>query len=499
MISKMRMRKLLSTITLLLAIVSTFYLNSCKKDSFDEEDAMLLQDSIAQSRVRYNLFLTLIDASGNTLVKGDQAQKGVSGASVTFSQNGKLVSKTSDAMGMVAFENVQPGNGAVNIKLDNYSEVNAVLSVSNTSAAGGNQASAIIPMFTVSGTSMTTIRGKVTFESDLTNKTSETVPAGTVVLANVSTSSSAALSGLTSGSIISKISYSGLSGKGVTDASGNYSISVPAASEGLDYSVSVADFTADQILVMYTKSGVQVTGLQTVPTSFGTSFWGNTSSVPNTTYYPIITVSAPVYTYTNATATATINAFGNVNGVTINTPGENYIDGEVEVIFSASQTGTTARGTATVDDGEITNISYTDVWNGETAGSGYTSAPTITINSTIEPETARAIANSSLYFNTYGGLTDIDVFDGGEGYLTEPTVTITPFIAGYGSGATAEAEIDETTSRVNLIDVINAGSNYVIRNISVASGTGTVTVSSSQATSWIRDIYLGTGKRTIEN
>ena len=67
---------------------------------------------------------------------------------------------------------------------------------------------------------------------------------------------------------------------------------------------------------------------------------------------------------------------------------------------------------------------------------------------------------------SYTGLSSIEVTNGGSGYLTAPTVTIT----GDGSGATATATI--VNGRVVSIEITNRGSNYTRALITLSGGSG---------------------------
>jgi hypothetical protein len=72
-------------------------------------------------------------------------------------------------------------------------------------------------------------------------------------------------------------------------------------------------------------------------------------------------------------------------------------------------------------------------------GSGYTSAPTVTITGG-GGEKASATAN----LDATGGIASIDLWEPGDGYTLEPVVTIT---GGGGSGATANAVQMESRCR----------------------------------------------------
>jgi len=163
-------------------------------------------------------------------------------------------------------------------------------------------------MIPISGTSTATIKGKVTLESDLTNKAPENAPAGTKVIATVSTSSPA-LSGINTG-VITSLTYGNLSLEAVTDANGDYTMTVPATSMGLDYSLRVSDFTTNQSLLMITRAGLPVNGVQTIPTNFGSTYSSGSSTIP-TVSPVIVSIGAPNYTFNQASVTSVVtNTFG---------------------------------------------------------------------------------------------------------------------------------------------------------------------------------------------
>ena len=123
--------------------------------------------------------------------------------------------------------------------------------------------------------------------------------------------------------------------------------------------------------------------------------------------------------------------------------------------------GTTAQGTATIDaNGKVTNIVVTQ------AGNGYQSAPGVTVDpvgatgigNAVQGTTATATADSS-NLDGSGGLTgSLTITDGGSGYSSSPTVTIS---GGSGDPAT-----------VTATPVIVDGE---IQSITVTGGTGYAT------------------------
>jgi hypothetical protein len=87
-------------------------------------------------------------------------------------------------------------------------------------------------------------------------------------------------------------------------------------------------------------------------------------------------------------------------------------------------------------------------------GSGYTSAPAVTISAPNQTNGTQATAEATI---TANAVTSIEIVEGGTGYTAAPTVTIT---GGGGSGANAIAELLTFTKGALFIQVTNSGSGY---------------------------------------
>ena len=348
------MKKNLLKTALFISIVIGMTYMSCKPDSFTEQDAMLLQSKLEKEKILYQdslskvnsmlkdslnkiyeqvtYTLSVIDAAKSTALKGDggsgDTKGGLTGVSVTLTQGGTVTTKTTAATGVVIFTGLQKGLATLHLVLTGYSEINAVIDFSHfgigTSVTGGLQLGNVLPMIPLSGTSTGTIKGTVVCESDLTNKAPEPAPTGTKVIATVSDTSSA-LIGIAKGIVVS-INYDGLSLEAVTDATGAFTMTVPGTSMGLNYSLRVSDFTVNQSLLMLTKGGLPVTGVQTVPTFFGTTFSSGSSTIP-VVGSVIVTIGAPDYTYTPATATAVVTNVYGLNYIQMTSAGNYYYPG----------------------------------------------------------------------------------------------------------------------------------------------------------------------------
>lgn len=365
--------------------------NSCKKDDFSEKDAMNLQaqldkqktltsdsiekakqlysDNLAASKTKVTYTISLVDAANTTMLKSASAVSGIAGASIVLTQNGKVITKTTDANGFAVFDSLKIGHAALNIKLANYSEVNATVNLNyfGTGYAGGQQLGNVVPMIAISGTSTGVIKGKVIAETDLTNFSPEVV-ANAQVIAKVRTNSSA-LNSISNQGIFQSISYGNLSLTGITDVNGNFSLTVPATSMGLDYDITVSDFTTTQKLLQNTYNNKDTSGyVVSIPTNFGSTFTSPSSLSSGTPV--IVTIGAPDYTYTQATATAVIannNGIGYIQNTNV---GSYYYDGPTfttTIDNPATQTGgTKATVTFSATNGHVSG-SIT------TAGSKYPS------------------------------------------------------------------------------------------------------------------------------
>jgi hypothetical protein len=118
-------------------------------------------------------------------------------------------------------------------------------------------------------------------------------------------------------------------------------------------------------------------------------------------------------------------------------------------------------------------------------GSGYTSAPAVTISAPNQTNGVQATATSTI---TANAVSSISITNGGSGYTSAPTVTIT---GGGGSGATAIAQVLTFTKGALVISVTNGGSGYntppavTITGGGGANAAGTAIVSGNAITAVI--------------
>jgi hypothetical protein len=112
------------------------------------------------------------------------------------------------------------------------------------------------------------------------------------------------------------------------------------------------------------------------------------------------------------------------------------------------------KGLFTWDGTDLLNVGGVGQIGLTNRGSGYTSAPAVTISAPNQANGTQATAVSTI---TANAVSSISITEGGSGYTAAPTVTIT---GGGGSGATAIAEILTFTKGALFIQVTNSGSGY---------------------------------------
>lgn len=161
---------------------------------------------------------------------------------------------------------------------------------------------------------------------------------------------------------------------------------------------------------------------------------------------------------------AVLTADGGVDAVVIDDGGSGYTMPTVEFALPDLETGTQAKGhVATVEadgeagmtpDGQITRIVVDE------PGSGYLTAPAVAVhNGTLfEPLPPNGEGRSAQPHTTLK-LTGLTVTSFGSGYTSAPTVTITDVVGGAGSGAAATASTD--VGAVTAITVTDPGAGYL--------------------------------------
>jgi FtsP/CotA-like multicopper oxidase with cupredoxin domain len=143
---------------------------------------------------------------------------------------------------------------------------------------------------------------------------------------------------------------------------------------------------------------------------------------------PYCTVAPPaVSPCERATGSATKDAGGHIDAVTVDTFGSGYTQAPTVTVWDGDTTHpapTPATVTSTVNVGRI------DMTNG---GAGYDSTPTVTIQDSVAPFDKGASATATVA--TKGAVTAVNVDTAGAGYLTPGLKKFTDTLAGLGSSA----------------------------------------------------------------
>jgi autotransporter-associated beta strand protein len=165
----------------------------------------------------------------------------------------------------------------------------------------------------------------------------------------------------------------------------------------------------------------------------------------------------------NAGALTWIGTNGPLSGLNLTNGGSGYTSAPTVTISGGGGTGATA--TATVLNGVVTGITITNI------GSGYTNVPTVTISG--------GGGSGAVAAATVGGGWDLNTsannWSSGSGYTSAPTVTIT---GGNGTGATATAAI--SGGGVTGFTITNGGSGYTtVPTVTITGGGGSGAVATA--------------------
>jgi len=542
------------TLAVILCIGLLAFIGSCTKETFTEKDAYSeqrkneqLQDSIAKSQAEFEaglsekqiLLLDSLKKAGGTINysvatvvasqsswwsnyfsywdKGEKGEMGLSGATVTIAQHGKLLTATTDASGVASFRDLRIGTANVNIQMTGYTEVDFVVDLPPLTSEDMDtvacscqldifnivrHVATMVPVFSLTS-DLSTVSGKATVETDLTNDAPE-VAAGVKIkgIIDVFNSSfyelymyqpelfqwwysdydgeydydpSVVATKYELYGRIKQIAFGSTVSTATTDAAGLFTMQVPSTPQGLPIYFEVDQFALDQTLLMPALWGVPVFGPQTVRTLYGGYDFDSYSPIPNLglnqfdVQSAYVQFSAPTGTAspkptTNATATAVLTSSGIVS-VNIKNPGEGYTQAPLVRISKGTVINSVqAEGTAVITGGKVTDVTITN------AGTGYKpgDTPTVTFVPNID-QTATATPKMGY------SIAAIALSNEGAGYTAAPAVTIN---SGTGTGATATANMSGYVSSLTL----NAGGTGYTATPTVNISTGTGVQATATAT-----------------
>ncbi|HEX2921445.1 MAG TPA: hypothetical protein VHO50_09810 [Bacteroidales bacterium] len=366
----------------LLIIVPAMVLFSCKKDDFSEKDALDAQQTV-------DVVITVADASSS--------QTPVQGATVNLLVDSIFVSKTTNASGSVVFTDVKIGGEvAVTVTKDGYTSIMYTVDVYPESYRQ-TQVSEIVSIYSLATEKLATFKGKLTMQSDLTNRVRE-VAAGVIVKARNS-----------------YLYGTNQFFTATTDNDGNYTLAVPVSTSNNDITLYFPEFTTNQKLaftqpdgtiaiaereVLYRSDASPILSIPAVPSIYatiespvasnGTGF--ALGSKPNRVPLNFLSLSGELIS----------GGVGYNGGVTIM---------DALIPFSDDPDGNHADLQVDITDGVITNI---DGIIPNTAT--YSVAPTLNL-STLSPTTPAVI--QSTFRTTYL----IYIANKGTGYTFRPQVS----------------------------------------------------------------------------
>lgn len=220
---------------LFLGIVA-FMFTSCEEDEFTEKDAM---DQLQNIDVSFNV------------TDGSSYGEAIEGATVELAGDSTSSSKTTDDAGNVTFNDVPVGTSmSVYVHKEDFTK--AMYNINTlTESYRENVVTENLKIYSLSGDNMATVKGKLTIESDLTNREREVLSDEEVRVVN---------DGLDNSNSRSFV--------GTTDEEGNYSIQVPVNPDGGDdLQVKYPSLIEkDQALAVETEDGTFM--VDTVPAEF---------------------------------------------------------------------------------------------------------------------------------------------------------------------------------------------------------------------------------------
>jgi hypothetical protein len=369
-------------------MVPLMFLFSCKKDKFTEKDALDAQQTI-------DVLITVVDASSSLAPVAD--------ATVTAIVDSVAVTKTTNASGTVVFTKAKiGGNLTISISKANYTSVLTIIFTSPDSYRQ-TQVSKIVNVYSLDPTKIATINGRLTMQSDLTNRKRE--PAVGFVVKARNNNLNATTDVLFTAT---------------TDADGKYSISVPVSSNGDNIVLYYPEFTVNQKLA-FVQEDKSITVAER-------SVLYKSDSYPISALLTSIPAIPSIYATVAAPATGSLGsgfalatkanrvALSSYSGTLLIDGGAGYNGGvtllNYQLSFSPDPNGVSAKLPVDIIGGKITTV-YAIVNNGAT----YSTAPTLNVN-VLSPTTPANIAFG--FSTTY----KLYVSNRGTNYLAFPIVSV---------------------------------------------------------------------------
>ena len=288
------MKKNLFYFSSLIIACLVFGLTSCQKDTTDTKTTTTIGDRAKINRtVNYTV---LVVAGEATSTSSEKSAKGATGASVSVSVAGAVVTKTTDASGQATFPGLTAGRAAVSVKLADHTTANYTVDLFHTDTIDYDnqslrEAATKVILLPITGAGMVTISGKVFIQSDITTKrdswSTSDIPihyntafenaSGTGIAATVSGSSLSMLVTNLMGGAVSDITLENCSFTSTVGTDGLYSISVPSTANGVSLSLTALSTVVDVLYSFYLTSSVD--GSTLIDGALNTQFSNTTQRV----------------------------------------------------------------------------------------------------------------------------------------------------------------------------------------------------------------------------
>jgi hypothetical protein len=347
---------------LILFLIPALLVVSCSKDKYTEKDALEAQQKI-------ELLITVVDLSSSSTP--------VAGATVKVVIDSTIVSQTTNSNGITVFSNVKIGGEvAVSVNKENYTSILTTVYTNPDSYRQG-QVSQVIGVYSKDAAKMATFKGRLTLESDLTNRKREPAAGLTVKAKN------------------SNLKYADQLFTATTDADGKYTISIPVTSNGDYIELIYPEFVVNQKLAFVQENNTIAVAERSVLYKSNNNPNFNIPSIPSA----YATIAAPAATGMGSgfALGAKANRIGlNSNSYFLLINGGKGYNGGVTLLnhlmpFSADKNGIASALQVDITNGVITNIDgFVD--NGAT----YDAPPTLNLND-LSPTTPASI---EIYFRT---------------------------------------------------------------------------------------------------
>lgn len=178
-----------------------------------------------------------------------------------------------------------------------------------------------------------------------------------------------------------------------------------------------------------------------------------------------ITFTNPNLSAQTATATATIDSFGSINGITLDLSGRFYNSATVTVSTpeGADSSLDSAQLVANVEDGEVTSISILD------SGLNYPSAPTIVISDPDDSASSYRAEGVAVYDDTTLQISSINITYGGKFYTSAEAFVDAPKERNFeigtlvtqtlANGITMTGEVAYWSGDSNVVTVVHVGAD----------------------------------------